>query len=186
MQPESTNVLRRDSSTLLIIDMQERLVPVIADGASIVDRTERLAAIARKLVVPIVASQQYPKGLGPTVEPLASMLDARRIFDKAHFSCGDEPRLLDVLVRDDRNQIVICGMEAHICVLQTALDLNARGFQVFVVADAVGSRLPESRHLAFARLQSAGVTIVNLEMVLFEWLEHSSSVEFKELSRLIR
>src|SRR6185312_1689695 len=150
----------------------------------------RLIRAARTLHVPITFSEQYPKGLGPTVEPLRAALDYEgAVMEKVEFSCAKNDALrerLHELRRQGRPQVVIGGIEAHVCVAQTAIDLEGQGFEAFVVADAVSSRTKTSRLLALARLTKAGADIVDSEMVVFEWLGKAGTPEFKELQALVK
>jgi nicotinamidase-related amidase len=180
----------RDASQLLVIDVQEKLLPAVANAAQVEAMCVRLLKIARRLGAPVTISEQYPKGMGPTVAAVrAEAGNQAVVLDKICFSCFAEGKLRDRLAdlqAEGRNQIVLAGVEAHVCVAQTALDLAARGFDAFVVADAVGSRSEESRALALARLREAGVVIVDSEMVMFEWLARAGTAEFKELQQLIK
>ncbi|HSG71408.1 MAG TPA: hydrolase [Planctomycetaceae bacterium] len=172
-------------SRLLIVDVQEKLLPHITDGKTVVERCERLLKAAGILGVPISATEQYPQGLGPTVEPLRSYFE--HIPEKLRFSCVDS---LDWAVpraeREDRDQIVVAGIETHVCILQTAFDLAAGGFRVYVPVDAVGSRFSEDRETALRRLDAAGIALVSTESVLFEWCEVAGTEQFKQISRLVR
>lgn len=181
-------LLDRERSTLLVVDVQARLAPAVKDGDGVVARVGILLDAARRLGVPAIVSEQYPKGLGSTVEPLASRLEGAgvEVIAKTAFSCAREPRLAEALVAKDRRQVVLCGMETHVCVLQTALDLQERGYAVHVAADAVGSRDTARRDLGLARMRHAGCTIVDSEMVVFEWLGAAGTDEFKEVSKLIK
>jgi nicotinamidase-related amidase len=183
-------LLDRDKSQLLIIDVQEKLLPAMADPERVVATCVRLVKAAHTLGVPITYSEQYPKGIGPTVEPLRQALDyAGAVIEKDTFSClKSEPlhERLHELRRQGRPQVVIGGIEAHVCVAQTAIDLEEHGFESYVVADAVDSRAKSSRRLALARLAKSGADIVNSEMVLFEWLQRAGTPEFKALLALIK
>jgi|AraplaMF_Col_mMF_1032025.scaffolds.fasta_scaffold00103_97 nicotinamidase-related amidase len=177
-------LLERAKSLLLLVDMQERLVPAMADAADVTDRCGILLKAAYELGVPIFASEQYPKGLGPTLPQLAEF--ATRRMEKLEFSAYANPIIRDELKRAGQSQLILAGVEAHVCVLQTGLDLIDAGFQVFAVADAVASRRPESREIALQRLARAGATIITVEMALFEWLRSASAPEFRSISKLIR
>jgi len=179
-------LLDRTRSLLLVIDVQERLAPAIAEGGARIARTRLLLEGARRLEVPVLATEQYPKGLGRTVADLLPWPAGTEVFEKIAFSAVREPAFADRLAARERDQIVLCGMESHVCVLQTALDLLARGFAVFAVADACGSRRPESHELALARLRQEGARVVNAEMVLFEWLERAGTQTFRAISRLVK
>lgn len=175
-------LMHADRSTLLMIDVQERLFPHMQDAAPILENCVWLARVARRLHVPIVVTEQYPQGLGPTVPQLREALGDAPVVTKMHFSAALEPDLMQqpALVRP---QIVVAGMETHVCVLQTACVLQASGKQVFVVADAVSSRTTANRDLGIARMRAAGISIVSREMVAFEWLERAGTPLFREVSR---
>jgi isochorismate hydrolase len=183
-------LLTRDKSQLLIIDVQEKLLAAVSDKERVVERCVRLVHAARTLKIPITYSEQYPQGLGPTVEPLREALGyAGAVVEKVEFSCLKAVPLrerLHELRRQGRPQVVIGGIEAHVCVTQTAIDLEEQGFEAFVVADAVASREKASRRLALARLLKAGADVVDSEMVLFEWLGKAGTPEFKELQVLVK
>lgn len=178
-------LLSAAASRLLIVDMQEKLLPVIPEREEILKQCLKLVSAAEILRVPVSCTEQYPAGLGGTVADLASRLPDRPA--KLRFSCAE---CLDWAATAQnsagRPQVVLAGIEAHVCVLQTALDLQAAGFQVAVAADAIGSRKDRDREIAFRRLSDAGVTLVTTEMVLFEWCEVAGTPEFKQISRLVR
>lgn len=179
-------LLQADQSCLLVVDIQERLAPAITGGETLIARVATLIKGAEALNVPILVSEQYPKGLGHTVEPLASLLRGQQVIEKTHFSCLREPGFADHVRRLHRQQVVVVGMEAHVCVLQSVKDLLLHQYDVFVVADGIGSRVEENRRLALERMQRAGASIVTLEMVLFEWLERADRPEFRPVTSLIR
>lgn len=178
----TTRLISPEQSMLLHVDLQERLMPVISGGAEAVANAVWLTRIARRLNVPVGATVQYPQGLGPTVAALAELLAADETVEKIHFSAVREG-CLERLKGIERAQIVVTGSETHVCVLQTVLDLHALGKQVFVVADAVGSRRPTDRGLALDRMRDAGVSVVSREMVAFEWLQRGATDSFREISR---
>lgn len=179
-------LIDKAATQVLIIDMQERLLPAMADAAGAVAGCVKLMRGADALGVPVVMSEQYPRGLGPTVPELAALAPEGAILDKVHFSCAADPAIMSRLQEAGRKQVVIGGVEAHVCVLQTAISLKAAGFEPFVVVDAVSSRLPSSIDLAQNRLSAEDVTLVNAEMVLFEWMQQAGTPEFKALSPLVR
>lgn len=174
-------LMDRNHSTLLIVDIQERLLPHIEDWQRILENAQWLTRVAQRLGVPVMASEQYPKGIGHTRAELASLLPAGAIVEKLHFSCA-AAQCLTGLAGSERRQVVICGVESHVCVLQTALDLRWQGKEVFVVAEAVGSRRAADRDLALARMRGHGVEIVSREMVAFEWLKQAGNDEFRDVS----
>jgi nicotinamidase-related amidase len=183
-------LMKRKMSQLLIVDLQDKVFAPIPERKKITEVAARLIKAAKSLSIPITVSEQYPKGLGHTIEPLRAELgNSATFFDKMHFSClkDDSIRLHLEENRDaGRGQIVITGIEAHICVAQTALSLIADGYEIFIVADGVGSRSAASRDLALERLRLAGGVIVDSEMVLFEWLEQAGTPEFKAIQQLIK
>ena len=175
-------LIRADHSMLLLIDLQERLAPAIRDIDAVLRHNLWLVAVAQRLAVPAAATVQYPAGLGPMVPTLTARIQAEDIVEKIHFSAVADG-CLEALAGFSRRQVVLTGTEAHVCVLQTALDLLAIGKEVFVVAEAVGSRRPEDRELALERLRQEGCRIVSREMVAFEWLHKAGSDIFREISR---
>lgn len=175
-------LLQLEDSLLLVVDVQERLHPHIARGADVMTRCLWLVKAAHRLGVPVLTSEQYPSGLGHTVAPLATELPADSVRAKIHFSCVADG-CFEGMDAWSRQQVVLCGTEAHVCVFQTAIDLLASGRQVYVVSDAVGSRSPASVDIALARLRDHGAEIVNGEMVVFEWLRRAGTPLFREISR---
>ncbi|MEK6257678.1 MAG: isochorismatase family protein [Planctomycetota bacterium] len=183
----SPELLHRASSRLLIVDVQEKLVAALAASSR-----ERLVANCRFLVegaglfgVPVTATEQYPQGLGPTVAALAELISERP--SKKRFSaveCTGWPTAANAI--DDRFQIVVAGMESHVCVLQTVLDLLAAGYQTTVVADAIAARGDLDHPFALERMANSGATITTAEAVLFEWCESAAAPEFKQLSALVK
>ena len=174
--------MRADTSALLIVDLQERLLPHIHGWQRVLGHADWLVQVAQQLGVPVAATEQYPKGIGHTHADIAARLPAGATGEKIHFSCvaGD---CLPGLPGMERPQIVVCGTEAHVCVLQTVLELAASGKQVFVVAEAVGSRDPEHKALALERMRAHGIQIVCREMVAFEWLGRAGTEQFRAISK---
>lgn len=178
----SSPLIQADQSALLVIDVQERLVPHIHGWQRILGQIDWLVQVAQRIGVPVAATEQYPQGIGHTQPQLAARLPAGSVGEKLHFSCV-AGNCLPGLPGMERPQVVVCGIEAHVCVLQTVLELAAAGKQVFVVAEAVGSRDPEHKALALERMRQYGVTIVCREMVAFEWLGQAGTPLFREISR---
>jgi nicotinamidase-related amidase len=175
-------LMNRDQSVLLVVDIQERLLPHIHEGQAVLDNAVWLVRVAQRLGVPVMLSEQYPKGIGPTVAVLRGLTFPEAIGEKLHFSCV-AAKCLERLPGAERPQVVVAGTESHVCVLQTVLELRAQGREVFVVADAVGSRKPADKELALARMRSHGIHVVSREMVAFEWLKQAGTEEFREVSR---
>lgn len=181
-----SNMLDKNDSLLLIIDVQERLVSAL-DKRVVVTRAETLAKVAKILGIPTIATQQYPKGLGLIVDPVKQNLASDTpIFDKTSFSAVREEGFLDILKPFNKKQIIICGIETHVCVHQTAADLIADGFEVYVVKDACASRNKYEFKQGIERMQENGAKISCLEIVLFEWLRNAKHPNFKEIQALIK
>lgn len=179
-------LINAEESVLVLVDLQERLIPAIAGKEKLLRNCATLLQGARRLSVPILASEQYPTGLGRTTASLAAGLAPEEVVEKITFSCLATPDFGARLSALGRPQVVVCGAEAHVCVLQTALDLRARGHRVFIVADATGSRDPANCKAALARLSRAGAEVVTTEMVLFEWLKRAGTEDFRALLPLIK
>ena len=175
-------LMERDQSALLAVDIQERLLPHIHEGQAVLDHAVWLVRVAQKLGVPVMVTEQYPKGIGPSVAVLRGQTFPENVAEKLHFSCV-AAKCLERLPGAERPQVVVAGTESHVCVLQTVLDLRAQGREVFVVAEAVGSRRPSDKELALARMRASGIHIVSREMVAFEWLRQAGTEEFRAISR---
>jgi nicotinamidase-related amidase len=179
-------MLDKENSLLLIIDVQERLVNAL-DKSVVVTRAATLAKAANILEIPVIGTQQYPKGLGLIVKPVSqNFTPATKIIDKTSFSAVKEEGFLEVLKSFNKKQIVICGIETHICVHQTVADLITEGFEVYVVKDACASRNKYEFKQGIERMYSNGAKISCLEIVLFEWLKNSKNPNFREVQSLIK
>jgi len=170
-------------SSLIIIDLQEKLMPVIADGAEVVKRTLILAKIAKLLSIPVLGTAQQPLRLGRTVPEIDMILD--RSLEKIDFDASANPAFFDLLA-PERDELFVLGCEAHVCVLQTVLGLLHRKQRVKLVADAIGSRHNHNKAIAIERARAAGAEIVTSEMVIFEWLRRGDHPKFKEILKLIK
>ncbi|GAB4177063.1 MAG: hydrolase [Rhodocyclaceae bacterium] len=174
-------LMDRARSALLAIDFQERLLPHIEDWQRVLDAAAWLVRLAARLDVPVMVSEQYPKGLGPTHAALRALIPDGAVREKLHFSCV-AASCLEGLDGAQRDQLVVCGIEAHVCVLQSVLELRAQGREVFLVEEAVGSRRAADRGAALARMRAHGVEVVTREMVAFEWLRKAGSPQFRAIS----
>lgn len=179
-------LLSAADACLLVVDIQDRLLPAVRDQDAVVANARVLLQAADALGVPVLASEQYPRGIGHMVEPVAELVPEGATVEKLHFSCLADPGFARRFAAVGRRQAVICGLEAHVCVLQTAEQILGAGHEVFVVADAVSSRAEASHALALRRLEADGARIVTTEMVVFEWLGQAGTPVFRELSRLIK
>ena len=175
--------MRREDSVLLVIDLQERLAPAIRDGRAVLDGCAWLAALAQRLDVPVVVTEHCPDKLGPTVPEMRAALSGAEVVTKRRFSAYADGCLEGSAV-ERCAQVVMCGTETHVCVQQTALDLAHAGRQVFLVADATGSRHAADRDHAIARMRAHGVEVVTREMVAFEWLASGDDPRFGEINRV--
>jgi len=182
--PHSPELMSPGATALLCVDIQEKLIGAIADHDRVVWNVRRLIDGAKVLGVEVVGTEQYPKGLGPTVAPLAERLGP--LPGKLTFSCGGCPEVFERLRERRISDILVCGIEAHVCVQQTVLDLLADGWRVFVAVDAIGSRFETDYRVALRRMESAGATLTTTEAALFEWCERAGTPEFKQISRLAR
>ena len=180
----SPELMCRSDSALLVVDLQEKLVPAIPSAVRIVWNVRRLIEGAKLLGLPIVASEQYPQGLGPTVAELASHLEHRSA--KVCFSCRELPELFADLRRKNIEKLLVCGIETHVCIQQTVLDLLADGWRVYVAVDAVGSRHDLDHQTALRRMESSGTMLTTTEAALFEWCQAAGTAEFKQLSQIVR
>lgn len=180
-------LIEAQRSRLLLVDFQARLFPAMTPATpGLLARVLLLVRAATLLEIPIVVTRQYPQGLGPLLPELAAVLPEEAMSaDKMSFSCcGDED--LAAIFEDERDQVIIAGVETHVCVLQTAFDLRARGRVPYVLADGCASRSVEHHNQALARLAQDGVRIATIESLLFEWLRGAEHRRFREVARAIR
>ncbi|MBC8181578.1 hydrolase [candidate division KSB1 bacterium] len=180
------SILSKDSTGLLIIDIQERINAVMRYGEVVVENTVKLIQGFKALKLPIVITEQYREGLGATESQILEELGDAPIVEKLTFSCCGSAELMIQLQDKNVQQIVICGIETHVCVQQTALDLIANDFLVYLVRDAVSSRTKIDHKTAIERMRDEGVTITTAESVLFELLVKAKTDEFKEISRIVK
>jgi nicotinamidase-related amidase len=181
--PHATQMSAADTG-LLVIDVQDKLMAKIPGAAAVVRDIGFLIDVARLLNMPVQATEQYPKGLGPTVPDLARRLPERP--EKTAFSCCAIPSVVETFRRAARPKIVLAGIEAHVCVLHTALDLLAADCRVYVAADAVASRQPIDREFALRRLERAGAVLTTAETCAFEWVGGAGHPQFKAISALVQ
>ena len=178
--------ITQENSILLVIDFQERLMPAINEGDEVEKNAARLVAGCGLLGVPMIATEQYPKGLGPTRKAIREALRQARIIAKTSFNALDEPEVGDFVKNALRLHVIICGVESHICVLQTALAVKSIGFVPVIAADCVGSRKPQDREFALRRAENEGMILSTHEALLYEIMKDSGHPAFKEISKLIK
>jgi len=181
-----SKLLRTDSTALLIIDIQERILPVISNHQRVVDNAIKLIKGFKVLSLPIYYTEQYPKGLGPTAKAILDELGDIKPFDKMSFSCSGAGDLFEEFRRKNLSQIVACGVESHVCVQQTVLDLIENGFQVNLAADAVSSRKEIDYQTALHRMRHHGAEVTTTESILFELLNVCGTTQFKEVSKIVK
>lgn len=179
-------LMRVRHGCLLVLDVQQHLIPVMSDPRRVIRNCGLLLRIARRLKVPSVVGELRSRGHDPVVADLLPLMPTGGTVARSAFSCADDAETLRRLAATGRRQIVVAGIEAHIAILESALALAALGYQVFVAMDACAARRAEDERLAEARLRQAGVVIVGLEMVLHEWLRGADAEAFRELSQLLR
>jgi nicotinamidase-related amidase len=180
----SSELMSRGDTALVVIDAQEKLIPAVVGSTRVVWNIRRLIDAARILGLPVAASEQYPQGLGATVAELASRLPDRP--SKRTFSCRELADLFTDLRRRQIVKLLLCGIETHVCVQQTALDLMADGWRVYIPVDAVSSRFDLDHQVALRRMEGSGAVLTTTEAALFEWCETAAAPEFKQISHLVR
>jgi nicotinamidase-related amidase len=179
------NKIDADNSAVLIIDIQEKLVKMLEES-DVAKSSVIIAKSSETLNIPVIITEQYPKGLGNTINEIKETLTHAKYIEKNTFSAYLSDELKNHLEKINKKQIIIFGIETHICVLQTALDLLNNGYEVFVVEDCCGSRKNKNKECALKRLLHAGAQIVTTEMVIFEWLKSSKHTSFKEVQAFIK
>ena len=176
-----SELLDKNRSVLVLIDFQEKLFPNVHEYQSVLARIDLLLFATNLLHVPVLITEQYPKGLGGTIENIRKVIPQVHPLEKLSFSCLGASGFKEWLTSFRRDQILLAGIETHICVAQTAMDLVSQGGNVFVVADATSSRRPLDAQIALHRLDRAGLTITTAEAVVFEWLRRAGTEEFKAI-----
>ena len=186
-QTASSMLFSVDASVLLVIDIQEKFIPVIPDCDRLFAKTQTLIKAAKLLGMPVLVSEQYPQGLGQTIPSLKDCLpDDAVYYAKTTFGCLATPALHDALAALNRPQVIVCGFETHVCVNQTVHQLLEQGYQVHLVEDAIASRMEENRDIALRKMEQSGAVPSSVEMVLFELLRDAKRPEFKTLLSFIK
>lgn len=178
-------ILERENSLILVVDIQERLVPAMKDGERVVKNAVNLLKSTQMMEMDIVATEQYPKGLGGTIEEVGAYINKENIFPKVEFS-GCVGVVEEFLRESKKQNIILMGMETHVCVFQTTRDLLKLGYNVFIVKDAVSSRTQDNILNGLDLLKEMGAVITNTETVLFDLLKKAGTEEFKTVSKLIK
>jgi nicotinamidase-related amidase len=179
-------MLNRDDALLLIVDVQGKLASLVHDNDVLQKNISKLIRACRILQVPVLYAEQYPKGLGPTVTPLKDLLAEESPFEKLSFSCCGAEGFMDYLRKLNRNEVLVTGIETHVCVYQTAVELIEYGYNVHLIVDAVSSRTPENRDIGVHCIENAGAWLKSTEMVIFELLKIAEGEDFKAISGIIK
>ena len=178
--------INRESSAGLVIDIQGKLFPHMDQNERLLNKCTTLIEGLKVLNVPLVITEQYPRGLGTTVDEIASLVTEDPLVEKITFSCCDEPAVLKTIPLQDRKTLIICGIEAHVCVLQTVVDFISAGYTAVVVEDCISSRSPEDKRVAVERMRTEGALITTCESILFELARVAGTEVFKAISRLVK
>ena len=178
--------IERKGSAALLIDIQERLFPHMDQKDELLRKCGILIEGLKVLSVPMVITEQYPKGLGSTIKELSMLLGKHTVIEKMTFSCCDEPSVMKNPVMQNHKTIIVCGIEAHVCVLQTVIDLHGAGYRAVVVEDCISSRNPADKRVAVERMLSEGAVITSCESILFELARVAGTDEFRAISRLVK
>jgi nicotinamidase-related amidase len=179
-------VLQLDNVVLVVVDVQDRLFRVMPEREALAGSLRKLISGMQVLDVPLIFTEQNPKGLGPTIAELAELVPSIQPIPKLSFSCFGEERFRRELEALGRRQVLLAGIELHVCVYQTSVDLLAAGYEVQVVADCVASRRAQDREIGLARLRDSGAALTTAEMALFELLKTAKGDIFKEISRIVK
>lgn len=179
-------IATREASLLLVIDFQEAMLKVVESWEIVAHQVNKLTRSARALGIPLLVTEQYRRGLGETIPLVAREMESPTVFHKEHFSACLEPGFLSTVRSFGRDKIVIAGMETHVCVLQTGLDLLEAGCRVHLVADAVASRTAENRDIALSILREAGAVITSAETVIFQWACRANTEDFRRILPIVK
>lgn len=179
-------MLTTDTTVLVVIDVQGNLAHAMHEKEALFEHLDKLIQGARLLNIPIIVTEQYPKGLGPTIPEVASLLPDVEPISKVAFSCCGEAQFMQALEASGRNQVLIAGIETHVCVYQTASDLLHRGYEVEIVADAVSSRTARTRDIGLAKMRDRGAALSCVEMALYELMKEASGEPFRAMLKVVK
>ena len=179
-------MLQQENTILVVVDIQGKLANIVHEAEAMVRNAKIMIQGAKILGLPIIATEQYPKGLGHTVPEIAEHFGDVPVLEKGTFSCCGDTAFLAELQKHGRKSVLLCGIETHVCVYQTAQDLLENGYEVHLVTDAVSSRTPANKQLGIQKIASLGGTLTGTEMSLFELLRISGTDEFKAISKLVK
>ncbi len=179
-------LLSVEDTVLMVIDMQGNLYESMQDKQFLSENVRRLIRGMQVFGIPVIVTEQIPEKLGPTIPPVADLLPATRGIPKADFSCCGDEKIMKALKAVDRRQVLLCGIETHVCVYQTAIDLLAFGYEVHLVADAVSSRTVMNREIGIEKMRDEGALLTSTEMVLFELIRTAEDPKFKEIFKIVK
>lgn len=178
--------IKKEDTIALVVDFQEKLMPVMAEKEALEVRTQVLLEGLRTLDIPMIVTQQYTKGLGMTIPSLCEAAGTDEYFDKITFSCFEDEGIQKAIAKSGRKNVLVCGIESHICVLQTCIDLKEAGYTPILVLDCISSRKLTDKEGAILRAQQEGILLTTTEAILFELTRKAGNPVFKEISRLIK
>lgn len=178
--------LEREKALLLIIDIQEKLFPYVEDQITLQKNASKLIDTAKLLDIPILVTEHYPKGLGRTISSLEGLLSKAKKIEKTSFGCCGDEKFNEEVKKTGRKQVIICGIETHICVAQTALGLKLAGYEVYLSADAVSSRNLKDEQIAIERMRGEGIAISTTEAIMYELMRDASDPLFKEFLKIVK
>ena len=179
-------MLKKEDTVLIVVDVQGKLAQLMNKKEKLYDNLQKIIQGAKILNLPIIWMEQYPKGLGPTIPEIVSLLPDQQPISKTSFSCCGESGFMTKLNAIGRHQVLICGIETHVCIHQTALDLIEMGYKVQIVSDAVSSRSKENKEIGLQKMAAAGAILTSVEMALFELLRVAGTEEFKAISKILK
>ncbi len=179
-------LLSQEDSVLMVIDMQGNLYESMQDKQFLLENVRKLVRGMQVFGIPVLVTEQIPEKLGPTIEPVASLLPEARRIPKSDFSCCGDEKIMKALKAAERQQVLLCGIETHVCVYQTAVDLLGFGYDVHLVADAVSSRTVRNREIGIEKMRDEGARLASTEMVLFELIRSADDPKFKEIFRIVK
>ncbi len=186
VKKDNLGIIERNNSVLLVIDVQEKFKPVILKWNNLTDNINKLISSFQILKIPILLTEQYPKGLGKTVNKIKNTLNKYKPMEKREFSCFKNKAFLKELKKLKRKNLIICGIEAHVCIINTLLDAISKGFKVHLVIDAISSRKKSDLKIAIERAKKAGAFLTTTEMVIFQLTKTSKHKKFKEISKIAK
>jgi nicotinamidase-related amidase len=176
----------KDKTAAVIIDLQERIFAVMPEKEVLAKNILTLISGLKVIGIPVIVTEQYVKGLGPTISGIAEQLEGIKRIEKASFSCCDEPQFMMELASSGKELVIVAGIESHVCVLQTVIDLQQNGYHPVVVEDCISSRKPNDKKIAIERMRKEGAIITTYEAILFELLRYSGGETFKAISKLVK